>query len=176
MRRTLWTLALALGAGGCGDKDADSGAGAAAGGDDGGVGGGSGSDGADGTDGADGGSGSDGTDDAYPSCRASEGDAFETLEVAVAGDELAVTVAYSGGCADHLFTLCWPEPSFLESEPVQANLELLHDGMADACDAYPSETRTFNLEPLAEAWRDSYRAESGTIIINLHGHSVEYSF
>jgi hypothetical protein len=179
MRRTLWTLALVLCASGCGDKDADSGVGAAAGGDDGGVGGGSGTDGADGgdgTDGADGGTGSDGGDDAYPSCRASEGDAFETLEVAVAGDELAVTVAYSGGCADHLFTLCWPESTFLESEPVQVNLELLHDGMADACDAYPSETRTFDLEPLAEAWRDSYRAESGTIIINLHGHSVEYSF
>lgn len=185
LQRPWMVLALVLM--GCGGKDTDSAAGGDEG-DEGGVGGGSdaagsdgggGSDGEDGSGGSDGGDGTDGSDGgdgALPTCRAADGDAFDTLEVGVSGDELAVTVAYSGGCADHLFTLCWPDPYFLESEPVQVNLELLHDGMGDACTAYPSETRTFDLAPLAEAWRDSYGSESGTMLIHLHGHSVEYSF
>ncbi len=64
-------------------------------------------------------------------------------------------MSYSGGCETHSFRLCWPEPSFMESEPVQTNLEIIHDGPPDPCDAYPTEVVSFDLSPLKAAWIDS---------------------
>ena len=46
--------------------------------------------------------------------------------LSVDGDVLSVIVSYGGGCERHDFEMCWPEPSFMESEPVQVNLEIWH--------------------------------------------------
>ena len=135
-----------------------------------------GTDGSDGTDGTDGSDGTDGGDGALPGCSSAAGDAFELVEASISGDRLATVVAYSGGCAEHDFTLCWPEPVFLESDPVQVNLEILHDGHGDACEAYPSESRDFDLAPLAAAWRAAYGAGSGELTIHLHGQTLAYRF
>lgn len=141
-----------------------------------------GSDGADGTDGSDGTSdGSDGTSTGtLPDCEAADGFATDLDGLAISGDTLSATLAYSGGCEEHVFTLCWPEPAFMESEPVQAALEIHHGGTPDPCEAYPTEVVDFDLTPLKEAWQDSYGATSGTIILHVRtrggADSVEYSF
>lgn len=85
---------------------------------------------------------------------------------AINGDDLNATIAYGGGCMEHLFGICW-DSSFAESEPVQVWLELAHDGMNDPCDAFPSEERTFDLTPLAEAYADAY-GQGGSNTIEIH--------
>jgi hypothetical protein len=102
------------------------------------------------------------------------GDPFELNSATVNGDTLSVSVSYSGGCAPHYFRLCY-DGAFLESFPVQANVVLQHDGQGDACEAYPTETREFDLRPLAEAYREAYQTETGTVILRL-ADGVEYSF
>ena len=114
--------------------------------------------------------------EAYPACEAADGFATSIDSVTLSGDSLDVLVSYSGGCATHWFTTCWPDQSFMESFPVQAALELLHEGDApDPCEAWISEEVTVDLMPLRRAYEASY-GSSGTIIVGLGGYSVEYSF
>jgi hypothetical protein len=95
----------------------------------------------------------------------------------IAGNELIVDLAYSGGCELHLFGSCW-DGQFLESNPVQVQMRIAHDGMLDPCDAFPSEQRVFDLASLAEAYNQAYQTNGGTIFINLEGFggSLEYTF
>lgn len=98
--------------------------------------------------------------------------------VSVEGDTLSVEVGYGGGCEEHLFSICWPDATFLESSPVQVNLEIWHGGEADMCEAYLTDTLTFDLSPLKAAWKDAYGDTPGTIVLNIAGapESVEYTF
>jgi len=137
----------------CGDKDDDGSDSAPLYGADGS------SDGADGSsDGADGSSTTD-----LPDCQASDGHATDLGALTISGDTLTATLSYSGGCEAHEFTLCWPDGAFLESEPVQAHLEILHSGTPDPCEAYPTEVVDFDLTPLRGAYTTSTGASSGTI-------------
>jgi hypothetical protein len=102
-----------------------------------------------------------------------ESDPFDLESVSVNGDLLEVDVAYSGGCQPHYFRLCYA--GFLESSPVETNLRLQHDGQGDPCEAYPSETRVFDLSPLKADYRSSYGTDSGTIRLRL-GDGADYSF
>lgn len=114
--------------------------------------------------------------DPYPNCSAAAGASYEVDAVVLVGDALTVSVAYSGGCEAHTFTTCWPDGSFMESEPVQASLELFHEDNGDACDAWLGEDVTVNLVPLKEAWQAAYAQSSGTIVVHLGGESITYAF
>jgi hypothetical protein len=103
-----------------------------------------------------------------------EDDPYDLGPIAIEGDTLSVEVSYSGGCEQHYFRLCY-ESSFLESDPVQANIRLEHDNQNDACEAYPTEIRQFDLRPLADAWRSAYGGEHGTVILRI-GDSPRYVF
>lgn len=151
---------------GCGDKEGgDTG-------DGGGTGGGATDDTAASSDDTGGGS----LPDALSECEAEDGAATEVNYLTVSGDELTVNLSYSGGCTDHDFVLCWPDQAFMESEPVQVDLELFHESYGDTCEAYPTEDRTFDLTPLKAAWQTSYGATSGEIVMHLGGESVTYRF
>ena len=109
-------------------------------------------------------------------CRADEGDGLEFEEGGyIEGDKLFLNVGYGGGCEEHEFTLCWPSQSFMESNPVQTGLEVLHDANDDMCDAYFFDTIEFDLTPLRDAYVDGYGG-GGTIIVHVGGESLEYSF
>ncbi|MEM9189363.1 MAG: hypothetical protein AAGF12_09315 [Myxococcota bacterium] len=99
---------------------------------------------------------------------------FDLGPATITGDTLDIEVSYSGGCAPHYFRLCY-DPSFLESNPVQANVRLEHDSQRDPCEAYPTEQRSFDLTPLRNAYRDAYRTSSGSVILRL-GPGVRYNF
>ena len=103
-------------------------------------------------------------------------DAFEILEAAIVGDELQVTVQYSGGCAEHAFDMCW-DAEWLESNPVQTGLTIAHADPGDKCDALPTEERTFDLLPLQLEYAAVY-SPTGTLFINLAGwdSGLAYSF
>ena len=171
MRLDPWLASAALSlvlAGGCGDKELE---------DDTGDGDGAVDTAADDT-GSTGGddTGSTGLPADLSDCQAEDGDSYEVNSISLAGDELTVSVSYSGGCADHDFALCWPDQSFMESAPVQVGLELFHDGHGDPCEAYPTEERTFDLSPLKAEWQAAYGGGSGEIVIRLGGESVSYTF
>jgi hypothetical protein len=85
-------------------------------------------------------------------------------------------VSYGGGCESHFFELCWPEPEFMESAPVQVSLELLHTGEEDFCDAWMTERIDLDVTPMADAWRAAYGGSSGEMILNIQGHSTLYTF
>lgn len=113
---------------------------------------------------------------AYPDCRAADGDPYDIEGASIAEDRLLVTVSAGGGCEDHDWTLCWPDGSFAESEPVQARMEIQHDDHDDPCDAIITEDLDFDLVPLKEAWMAAYGGSSGTIIVVLGEERLEYSF
>ena len=94
-------------------------------------------------------------------------DAFELTAAAIAGDTLAVTVSYSGGCRDHQFTLV-ASASFLESLPVQLEVALAHNANGDSCEAWLTEEYLFSLVPIRERFQDQYQ-ESGRIVLRLEG-------
>lgn len=109
-------------------------------------------------------------------CEAADGADTTINSAAIAGDTLTLNVGYGGGCEEHFFTLCWPDQSFMESDPVQVNLELLHSGVADPCDAYITGDVSFDLTPLKESWQASYGGGAGIITVHIGGQTVEYSF
>lgn len=111
-----------------------------------------------------------------PDCEADRGDAYEVEGLALDGDTLLVTVATGGGCEDHDWQICWPDQVFAESDPVQASLEVWHDSHDDPCDAWITEELSFDLSPLAEAWREAYGGDSGTIVVRVGERSVTWSF
>lgn len=101
-------------------------------------------------------------------------DAFELGDVEIVGDILAATVSYGGGCEHHDFVLGFAG-SWLESSPVQATVGLGHDDHDDPCDAYPTETRLFDLSALARAYRAAYpstQVGQGELRLNLFNTSA----
>lgn len=114
--------------------------------------------------------------DSWSSCRAEDGDPYEVEGLTLDGNVLEVAVGYSGGCEEHSFTTCWPDQLFLESEPVQATLELQHDANGDACESYLRELVQVDLSPLAYAYAENYGGETGTVIVNVGEESVTWTF
>eukprot|EP00634_Sargassococcus_sp_CCMP2135_P016200 CAMPEP_0198656514 /NCGR_PEP_ID=MMETSP1467-20131203/9944_1 /TAXON_ID=1462469 /ORGANISM="unid. sp., Strain CCMP2135" /LENGTH=150 /DNA_ID=CAMNT_0044392557 /DNA_START=163 /DNA_END=615 /DNA_ORIENTATION=- len=91
---------------------------------------------------------------------------YELGSATITGDTLDVEVSFSGGCEPHFFRLCYG-PAFMESNPVQARVRLEHDSQNDACEAYLTETRSFDLSHLRRAYQAAYREASGTVILRL---------
>lgn len=115
-------------------------------------------------------------DSAIPQCGTDNGDAITVNAVSIDGTDLVVDVTYSGGCATHAFQLCWPSQSFLESEPVQVDLEILHLDPGDKCDGKVDEDVRLSLLPLQQAYDQAYQSTTGTIDLRLNGQGATYSF
>ena len=79
-------------------------------------------------------------------------------------DTLALRIQCAGGCKDHEFQLVAGN-SFMESNPVQAGVRLFHDDNGDTCEALPTETVRFNLEPLKEQYEEMYGDDSGIMLL-----------
>lgn len=102
-------------------------------------------------------------------------DSFDPVTVAAAaqvGDVLEVEVSYAGGCGDdHRFGICRESLGFLESKPVQTGALLWHDAAGDACEARISETLSFDLATLYDAYAEAYETP-GQVVVNLDGIAV----
>lgn len=114
--------------------------------------------------------------DAIGDCDGSESDAFTLNSLSLDGDELLAEVEYSGGCEDHTFTLCWPNQSFQESDPVQAALVISHDDPDDPCDSIVTETRRFPLASLRSSFEAAYPNTDGEIRVRVGDEEVLYTF
>lgn len=113
---------------------------------------------------------------ALPECRAADGDPYVLVDVTVEADQLLVTASSSGGCLVHDWTLCWPDGAFMESWPVQARLDILHDDLDDPCDAIVTADMAFDLSPLKLQWWEQYGVGEGVIVVLLGDFRVEYGF
>jgi hypothetical protein len=71
---------------------------------------------------------------------------FDVLHAAIQGDSLVVQVAYSGGCATHIFQLAAAGPQ-VRSLPPKQPLMIAHDADGDACRARIQKTLAFDLRP-----------------------------
>jgi len=90
-------------------------------------------------------------------------------------DLLGFEVGYSGCQPEHRFSL-WMSGGFMESNPVQANIVLVHH-TAEDCDAYFENEYLFDLVPLADEFRHAYGP--GTLILNVYDfeggmHPIEW--
>jgi len=114
----------------------------------------------------------------FSDCRGADGAPVEItgMQTTRTG-ELAVGVAYSGGCAEHDFVVCWHDQRFEGGAwPGQATLEILHLTPGDPCDAYPHEEVRVNLAPMVEAYQDQYDSRSGWMRLYLDRYTSEYRF
>ncbi len=105
-------------------------------------------------------------------------DSYYLIDTTYAGDDIfEIEVGYSGGCEPHHFVLCW-DGEFMESDPIQVNLDLRHDANNDGCEAALTEELSFDLSDLRQSYESSYGGESGIIDMNLVGdqRSVRYEW
>lgn len=90
---------------------------------------------------------------------------WDLLEVGVTEDDrMGFEVGYSGCNQWHHFGL-WMSGGFMESNPVQVDIVLVHY-TAEACDAAFTGEYLFDLLPLAEEFRHLYGP--GTLLLNVH--------
>ena len=95
-------------------------------------------------------------------------DPYVANSAAIDGDRLTVSVSYTGGCRNHVFTLVIAE-SFKESDPVQLPAVLAHEANGDPCEAYPTESRVFDLALVRTRYRQFYGPGSGKVALRIEG-------
>lgn len=96
---------------------------------------------------------------------------------------LELTMRYGGGCEVHDFELYW-DGLFMESYPVQVNLQLSHNSHNDVCRALITDSIYFDLTLLKTAYSSGYQTAEGEIIIHIYEpdrtntkrHTVRYTF
>ena len=64
----------------------------------------------------------------------------------------------------------------MESWPVQATLQVDHDGQGELCEAYFMESREFSLEDMRTSYQAGYQTQNGTIMVNVGAYTLEYTF
>lgn len=91
-------------------------------------------------------------------------DQYALGEVVVVGRTLTAEVTYGGGCEPHTMDLvAWG--GWMESFPVQIEALITHDDSDDPCDAVVTETRVFDLVPLARAYAEAYGGAGGLPVV-----------
>ena len=93
-------------------------------------------------------------------------DEYVLNAAAIVDDRLELSISYSGGCAAHQFTLVCSS-FFLESDPVQLGVSLAHNANNDPCEAFPTETYHFDLNPIKTLYQTAYQQEAGVVILLL---------
>jgi len=87
--------------------------------------------------------------------------------ISLAGNTLQAELTYGGGCARHEIDLALVN-GWLESEPVQVHAFFSHEDHDDPCDAVVSETRSFDLGSVADAYQETYgTAPPGATTVSL---------
>jgi len=77
----------------------------------------------------------------------SEGDSFTIKESKREGDNLQITLTYSGGCKDHIFEIIWDGIVYTDN-PCKMNFLIIHRGNFDNCEALITDTVNINLKKL----------------------------
>ena len=94
---------------------------------------------------------------------------FKIGSTAVINNSIEVEVTYSGGCAQHNFTLYSTE-NYQKSLPPKLSLLLVHDNGGDACREQITETILFNIEST------QYEGIKTVLLIVNQDFQVEYNY
>lgn len=95
-------------------------------------------------------------------------DAYQLDDATIAGDTLTISVAYGGGCKDHQFTLIASD-AFMESDPVQLGVSIVHNANLDFCQRWVEEVYHFDLTRIKTMYQEAYQQKMGTVVLNLEG-------
>ena len=90
------------------------------------------------------------------------GDNYSINSAEIKGDNLVISVSYSGGCETHEWKLM-TNGAMMKSLPPQMNITLWHNNNGDNCRGLITEDLTFNLKTIKAG-------ESGTIVLRLRNH------
>lgn len=105
-------------------------------------------------------------------------DAFEIEKAKIAGDQLLLSVAYGGGCENHIFA-AYSTGQPYGGPPANIDIFISHNANNDPCEAYLSKELEIDLSPLKKAYfAANPAAETGTLNINIKSHKVKvvYNF
>ena len=107
----------------------------------------------------------------------STGDPHVIQTAKISGNTLVLEVQYGGGCKNHTFKLLAPD-AFMESSPVQIHVLLVHDAHDDTCEAWLTETVSFDLTPLKNVYEQYYPNSPELIMLQLtdYSDSLLYAF
>jgi hypothetical protein len=89
----------------------------------------------------------------------------------IEGDTLHVDVSHGGGCEQHRYGLCYEE-AWAGSSPLQVGLRVLHDDGGDTCDALRSESLTFDLARLKDAYAEMFGEGPGALSLGFDDCTV----
>ncbi len=78
-----------------------------------------------------------------------------------------INVSYGGGCTEHDLYLYMSPVAFEKSLPAQADLYIQHFDYGDNCEALITRPLTYDLEPIADFYTDTFGI-GGDIILNLY--------
>ena len=95
-------------------------------------------------------------------------DAYQLNSATIVDDTLTIAVAYGGGCETHQFTLIASD-TFMESDPVQLGISIVHNANLDFCERWVEEAYHFNLTPIKTMYQAAYKQAAGTVVLNLEG-------
>ena len=95
-------------------------------------------------------------------------DPYVVNSAAIDRDRLTISVSFAGGCRNHIFTLVILR-SFREPDPVQLPAVLAHEANGDPCEAYPTESRVFDLALVRTRYRQFYGPGSGKVVLRTAG-------
>ncbi len=101
-----------------------------------------------------------------------KGAGVEILDYDLTDDCLSLIVKYSGGCPLDEFDLLY-DPSFLESNPPQANIYLRNNSHQNVCGGVVhqfTEKIIFNIKPLVDSFNESYPNSPIDFSIRLYTH------
>ena len=93
-------------------------------------------------------------------------DAYQLNGATIADDTLTIAVAYGGGCKTHQFTLIASD-TFLESDPVQLGISIVHNANLDFCERWVEEAYHFDLTPIKTMYQEAYQQDAGTVVLTL---------
>lgn len=96
-------------------------------------------------------------------------DDFDLDSVSISGKTISLDIAYGGGCKTHYFSLYMSPNSFAKSDPVQADLYLIHYNNDDACRAYVHRTVRFDISPIIGRQIELF-GEDNPILLNIYDY------
>jgi len=94
---------------------------------------------------------------------------FKIEESLIQNEILEIRLTYSGGCAQHQFTL-YTAQQYQKSLPPKLPLFLMHDTGGDACREIKQETLLFNIEDL------KYEGQKTVQFIINQEYKVDYTY
>ena len=78
---------------------------------------------------------------------AAESNPFALESVRAEGTIVTAVVRYGGGCEEHQFSVYW-DGTATKSIPPQIVVNVYHDDRGDTCEAYPTDTVSFDAQEL----------------------------